>query len=140
MAGFQQLIIVGNVGKDPEMKYFPDGSSVCTFSVAVSKKVTDRTTQEKKDETTWFRVSCWRQLAEIANSYVRKGKQVMIVGTLKARAYTDNGGQPQVSLDVTADQMQLLGSRDDGGSSGGMSEDGGYSTPQPANNLKDIPF
>lgn len=138
MAGFQQLIIVGNVGRDPEMKYFPDGSSVCTFSVAVTKR-TGRQGEERKEETTWFRVSCWRQLAEIANNYVKKGKQVMIVGTLKARTYTDNSGQAQVSLDVTADQMQLLGGRDDGGNMSGSADEGGYSTPQPSN-MKDIPF
>ncbi|MGQ9908476.1 MAG: single-stranded DNA-binding protein [Candidatus Flexifilum sp.] len=134
MAGFQQIIIVGNVGRDPEMKFFPDGNSVCNFSVAVTRRSTDRTTQERKEETTWFRVNCWRQLAEIANQYVRKGTQVMIVGRLKARAYLDQSGQPQVSLDIEADQMQLLGSRAD------SSAEGSYAPDPGSTNLKDIPF
>lgn len=134
MAGFQQIIIVGNVGRDPEMKYFPDGNSVCNFSVAVTRRSTDRTTQERKEETTWFRVNCWRQLAEIANQYVRKGTQVMIVGRLKARAYLDQSGQPQVSLDIEADQMQLLGSRADSSAESSPMPDAG------STNLKDIPF
>lgn len=134
MAGFQQIIIVGNVGRDPEMKYFPDGSSVCNFSVAVTRRTTDRNTQERREETTWFRVNCWRQLAEIANQYVRKGTQVMIVGRLKARAYLDQSGQPQVSLDIEADQMQLLGSRADNAA------EGSYAPDSSSTNLKDIPF
>lgn len=111
MAWFQQIIIVGNVGRDPEMKYFPSGDQVCNFSVAVTRKV--GAGDQRKEETTWFRVACWRQLAEIANQYVHKGSQVMIVGRVKARAYLDNAGQPQVSLDIDADQMQLLGGRGD---------------------------
>lgn len=134
MAGFQQIIIVGNVGRDPEMKYFPDGNSVCNFSVAVTRKSTDRNTQERKEETTWFRVACWRQLAEIANQYVHKGTQVMIVGRVKARAYVDNAGQPQVSLDIEADQMQLLGGRGDNAG------DSSYAPGSGTSELKDIPF
>jgi single-strand DNA-binding protein len=118
MAGWQQTIIVGNVGKDPEMKFFQDGTGVCNFNVAVNRKSTNPNTNEVKDETTWFRVACWRRLAETANQYVRKGTQIMVVGRVSARAYIGGDGTPQVSLELTADNFQLLGSRGDNAGGG----------------------
>ena len=112
MAGWSQTIIVGNVGRDPETRLLPSGVQVTSFSVAVSKRWNDRNTNEQKEKTTWYRVTCWRNLAEIANNYVKKGTQIMVVGNVEVRAYTDNSGQPQASLDLTADTFQLLGSRD----------------------------
>lgn len=130
MAGWQQTIIVGNVGGDPELRYLQSGQAVASFSVAVTRKWTDKQTDERKEETTWFRVTCWRNLAEIANQYVHKGTQIMVVGTVKASAYTDKSGQPASSLELTADNLQLLGSREDGE----HAENGGTPT------RKDIPF
>ena len=141
MAGFAQTIIIGNVGKDPETRFLPSGVQVTTFSVAVTRRWNDRNTNEQKEKTVWYRVSCWRQLAEIANSYVKKGTQVMIVGTIEARAYTDNSGQPQATLELTADTMQLLGSRGD--NQGGQRQGGDYGDyggGQGGDNLGDIPF
>jgi single-strand DNA-binding protein len=148
MAGFQQCIIIGNVGRDPELRDMPNGDKVANFSVAVTRKWNDRQTNERREETTWFRVACYRQLADIAMQYVRKGGQVMVSGRISARAYLDNNQQPAVSLDLNADQMQLLGSRDgaEGGysgggmasaPSGGNARGGGYSEPDGGN---DIPF
>lgn len=143
MAGFQQVIIVGNVGRDPEPRDLPDGSRVVNFSVAVTRRWNDRQTNERREETTWFRVACYRQLAETALQYVRKGTQIMVVGRISARAYLDNNQQPAVSLDLNADNFQLLGSRDQsesGGSStagSGSRSGGSYSEPDAGG---DIPF
>lgn len=134
MAGWAQTVVIGNVGKDPEMRYLQSGTPVCSFSVAVTRRWNDRQTNERKEETTWYRVSAWRQLAETANQFVRKGMQIMVVGQVKARAYLDASGQPQASLELTADNMQFLGSRDGAGVEVGGDDYGA------ADNLSDIPF
>ncbi len=138
MAGWAQTVIIGNVGRDPEMRYLQSGTPVCSFSVAVSRRWNDKSSNEQREKTVWYRVSCWRQLAETANSYVHKGMQIMVVGELEpARGYLDNSGQPAASLDLTALNMQFLGSRDDGG--GGSSGGDDYGAPQ-SNDVNDIPF
>ncbi|PJF24463.1 MAG: single-stranded DNA-binding protein [Phototrophicales bacterium] len=136
MAGWQQTIIVGNVGRDPETKMFPNGQMVCNFSVAVSRRWTDRSSNEQREETTWFRVACWGKQAETANQFVKKGSQIMVVGRISARAYKDNSGQPQASLELTADNFQLLGSRGD--NMGGGQQGGDYSGS--ASDMGEIPF
>jgi single-strand DNA-binding protein len=145
MAGYQQVIIVGNVGRDPEVRDLPDGNKVANFSVAVTRKWNDRSSNERREETTWFRVACFRQLADIASQYVRKGGQIMVVGRISARAYLDNAQQPAASLDLTADNFQLLGSRDGGDgdsgsySGGGSNYSGGRGGSGDSDNA-DIPF
>lgn len=109
MAAYNYFTIVGNVGKDPAMRYTQAGVPVCDFSVAVNEKHGD------KETTTWVRVTCWRQLAEIANQYVRKGGQVMVAGRASVSAYTNKAGQPAASLELTADKLVLLGGRADAG-------------------------
>lgn len=109
MAAYNQLTIVGNVGKDPAMRYTKDGVPVCDFSVAVNEK------RGGEETTLWVRVTCWRQLAEIANQYVRKGAPVMVAGRANVSAYTNKAGQPAASLELTADKLVLLGSRADTG-------------------------
>jgi single-strand DNA-binding protein len=138
MAGWSQTIVVGNVGRDPEMRYTQSGIPVCSFSVAVTRKWTDRATNERKEETIWHKVTCWRQLAETANSYVRKGGQIMVIGQVRASAYTDKNNQPAASLELTADTFQLLGSRADGEGA----PQGGYDYGQGAaqDGVDDIPF
>lgn len=93
------------------MRYLQSGIPVCDFSVAVTRRIGRG--DERTEKTTWFRVTCWRQTAELAAQYVRKGAQIMVVGTIEASAYTDRSGQPAVSLDLTADNFQLLGARGD---------------------------
>jgi single-strand DNA-binding protein len=144
MAGWEQCIIVGNVGRDPEMRYLQSGTSVTSFSVAVSFKWTDRQTNERRERTTWYNVSSWGKLSEIANQYVKKGTQIMVVGTVSARAYMGADGQPRASLDLRAESFQLLGGTgDSSSSSGGASSSGGnyddYSSPPPQE-MDDIPF
>ena len=107
---FQQTTIVGNLGNAPDMRYTPQGIPVTSFSVAVNEKYGDSET------VTWFRVSCWRQLAEITGQYLTKGRQVLITGRIQARAYTGRDGQPAVSLDLTADTVKFLaGGRQENG-------------------------
>lgn len=113
MAGYQYTIIIGNVGRDPEMRYTQSGVAVCDFSVAVSRKWTDKTTNERKEETEWFRVSAWRGLAETCNQYVRKGMQIMVTGRVSASAYTAQDGTARASLELNALDVQFLGQRGD---------------------------
>jgi single-strand DNA-binding protein len=147
MAGFQQTIIIGNVGRDPEMRYTQSGVAVCSFSVAVTERWNDRQTNEKREKTNWYRVSCWRGLAETANQYVRKGMQIMISGTVEASSYLGQDGQPRATLELTARDMQFLGSRgdnfsvpgdDDYSGGGGRQQDDDFSPPP--RDVSDIPF
>ena len=135
MSGWAQTIVVGNVGRDPELRYLPSGVPVCNFTVAVTERWTDSGNNEQKEKTTWYRVACWRRLAETANQYVKKGMQVMVVGNVEARAYTDNSGQPAASLELTARDVRFLGSRGD--QQGG---EGQYDDSAPQENVSDIPF
>jgi len=109
MASWHQTIIVGNVGNSPEIKYLQSGAAVCSFSVAVNEVWYDKNTNEKSDKTTWYRVSCWQKMAETANQYVRKGMQIMIVGTVSVNAYTNNAGEAAASLELAARDMKFLG-------------------------------
>jgi single-strand DNA-binding protein len=110
---WQQMIVVGNCGRSPELRYLQSGTAVCDFSVAVSESWNDQQSGEKREKVTWFKVSAWGKLAEICNQYVVKGKQVMVVGTVEARAYQGKDGQPACSLDLRAKDVQFLGSRGD---------------------------
>ncbi len=138
MASFQQVIIVGNLGRDPELKYLQSGVPVCNFTVAVS--TFSGTGEGRQEKTTWFRVAAWRDLGERCNQYLSKGRSVMVIGTIDARAYTDNSGQPQATLELTARDVRFLGSRGDSAGGGdGDGGDGGYSGGAPSNE-DDIPF
>jgi single-strand DNA-binding protein len=105
---YQQITLVGNVGRDPELKYTQSGVAVTDFSLAVNRKWTD-SNGERKEQVTWYRVTCWRKTAEIVAQYVKKGRQVMVVASqIEANAYAGNDGEPRASLDVTADQVIFL--------------------------------
>ena len=140
MAGYQQTIIIGNVGRDPELRYTQSGVAVCSFSVAVTERWNDRQSNEKREKTNWYRVSAWRQLAEITNQYVHKGMQIMVVGNVEARGYTNNNGEPAASLELTARDIQFLGGRGEGGSSGDGSRDNFDDFAPPPRDMNDIPF
>lgn len=104
---YQQTIIIGNLGKDPEIRYTAQGKAVTEFSVAVNRKGRDG------DETTWFRVSCWGQLAETTNQYLKKGRQVMVIGDqLKASAWVGSDGEARATLELTARDVRFLGGAD----------------------------
>ena len=113
MPGYQYVVIVGHVGRDAEMRYTPSGAAVCDFSVAVNRIWADKASGDRVEEVTWFKVVCWRALAEIAGKYVTKGRQVMVAGRVSADAYIGKDGEPRASLNLTALDLQLLGARGD---------------------------
>jgi single-strand DNA-binding protein len=129
MAGISKVILIGNLGRDPETRYTPSGRLNVQFSMAVSRSFRDQAgTQQER--TNWFRVTGWGTLAETMvklseQGYLAKGKQVYVEGRLEAREYTDQNGQQRTSLDVSATELQLLGSRDGGGGSVGDEGFGG---------------
>lgn len=104
---FQQCIIVGNLGADPEMRYTPAGKPVTNFRVAVNRKWTNQD-GSPGEETTWFRVACWGRLAETTNQYLSKGRQVMVVGRVSASAWTSQEGEARASLELTAQDVKFL--------------------------------
>jgi single-strand DNA-binding protein len=111
---YSKTIIVGNLGRDPELRYTPSGEPVCGFSVAVSRKWTDKS-GEPQEETTWYNVSVFGAQAEPCSKYLAKGRQVLVDGDVKARAYADKNGSLGASLDLKAHSVQFLGSREGGG-------------------------
>jgi single-strand DNA-binding protein len=113
MASFNKITIVGYLGRDPELRYTPQGIAVCNFSVATTEKRKDSRTGEPQDSTTWFRVTVWRRLAEVANQYLAKGRQVYIEGRLRQDEYTDRDGVKRTQLVVDATDMHFLGPKGD---------------------------
>ena len=111
MASVNKVIVVGNLGKDPETRFLPDGKAVCNFSVATTDKWTDKATNEKKEATEWHRISSFGRLAEICGEYLKKGSQVYVEGKLRTRKWQDKEGQDRYTTEIIADAMQMLGSR-----------------------------
>jgi single-strand DNA-binding protein len=132
MASVNKVILVGNLGKDPETRYSPDGGAICTFSIATTSSWKDKNSGEKKEETEWHRIVMYNRLAEIAGEYLKKGRPVYVEGRLKTRKWTDKEGVERYTTEVVGDQMQLLGGREGGGEGGGAGGGGGYSAPTPA--------
>ena len=134
---------MGNVGRDPELRYTQGGVAVCSFSVAVTTRWNDRETKEKREKTKWYRVSAWRGLAETCNTYVRKGMQIMVAGTIDVSAYMNKAGEAAASIELTARTVQFLGQREGadegGGEGGGRSGDHDDFAPPPRD-PDDIPF
>lgn len=121
---------MGNLGKDPEVRYMPNGDAVATLAIATSTSWKDKNSGEKKDETEWHRVVLWRRLGEIAAEYCKKGRSVYIEGKLKTRKWTDNDGIDRYTTEIVGDSLQLLGGRETGG--GGQQDDGGFEQSKPA--------
>ena len=134
MASVNKVIIVGNLGRDPETRYMPSGDAMTSIAVATTDTWKDKATGEKKEQTEWHRISFFGKLAEIAGQYLKKGSQVYIEGSLRTRKYTDKDGVEKYATDIRADTMQMLGSRQGmgGGAGGGMDDGGGYSSAPPA--------
>lgn len=106
---FNKIIVVGNLGRDPELRYTPQGTPVCTFSVATNERRKDKN-GEVQDQTTWFRISLWGKQAETASQYLTKGRPVYVEGRLRLEEYTDRDGKQRFSLEVHATDMQFIGS------------------------------
>ena len=113
--GVNKVIIVGNLGNDPDTKYMPSGSAVTNLSVATNESWKDKATGEQKDRTEWHRVAMFGRLAEISAEYLRKGSQVYIEGKLRTRKWQDQQGNDRYSTEIIADEMQMLGGRTGGG-------------------------
>ncbi|MDP3269295.1 MAG: single-stranded DNA-binding protein, partial [Legionella sp.] len=114
--GINKVILVGNVGVDPDVRYLPNGNAVTTLSVATSESWKDKTTGEKQDRTEWHRVVCFNRLGEIAGEYVRKGSKLYVEGSLRTRKWQDQAGVERYTTEIVAAEMQMLDSR---GSQGG---------------------
>ncbi len=117
MAGINKVILVGNLGKDPEVRYLEGGTAVANFPIATSENYTDRSSGEKKTITEWHNVVLWRGLAEIAEKYLKKGNQVYIEGKLRTRKWQDKDGHDRYTTEIVGDSMQMLGRKDDNSSS-----------------------
>ena len=155
MASVNKVILVGNLGRDPEVRYTPNGDSISNITIATTDSWKDKATGEKKEATEWHRVVFFGKLAEIAGQYLKKGRQVYIEGALRTRKWTDKEGQDRYTTEIVANEMKMLGSREGmsdappresgGGGSGGGSRPAAAPAAQPAggnfNDFEDdIPF
>ncbi|WP_036171033.1 single-stranded DNA-binding protein [Massilia sp. 9096] len=136
MASVNKVIIVGNLGRDPEIRYMPSGDAIANIAVATSYKSKDRNSGEQKELTEWHRISFFGRMAEIVGQYLKKGSSVYVEGRLQTRKYTDKDGVERYSTDIVAENMQMLGGRQgmggdsyDGGGSGSYGGDAGYDAP-----------
>lgn len=123
MAGINKVILIGNLGRDPELRYTQGGTAVCNLSIATTRSYNNSRTNERVEETEWHRVVVWGKQAEFSNQYLSKGRQVYIEGRLQTRSYEDRDGVKKYSTEVVADTVQFLGGR--GGGGGGDFDGGG---------------
>ena len=117
--GINKVILVGNLGNDPEVRYTTSGTAIASLSIATSESWTDKQSGEKQERTEWHRVKMFGRLAEIAGEYLKKGRQVYIEGSLRTDKYTDKSGVEKYSTDIIASEMQMLGGNEGGGGGGG---------------------
>ncbi len=131
--GVNKVILVGNVGKDPDVRYMPNGNAVANVTLATSESWKDKTSGETQERTEWHRVVFFRRLAEIVGEYVKKGSKIYVEGRLQTRKWQDQSGQDRYTTEIVADEMQMLDSRGGGGGAGFDSnrQDSG-SAPRPA--------
>ncbi len=142
--GINKVIIVGNLGGDPETRYMPSGSAVTNLTVATNESWKDKQTGEQKDRTEWHKVAMFNRLAEVAAEYLRKGSQVYIEGKLRTRKWQDKSGQDRWTTEIIADEMQMLGGRGGGSAPMNSPSDSASSSappqPGPDDFDDDIPF
>ncbi len=130
MASVNKVILVGNLGKDPEVRYAPSGDAFANVTIATTRTWKDKNSGEKKEETEWHRIVFNGRLAEIAGEYLKKGRSIYVEGRLRTRKWQDKDGTDKYTTEIIADQMQMLGSRE--GMGGGMDEGGGGGRPASA--------
>jgi single-strand DNA-binding protein len=133
MASVNKVIIVGNLGRDPETRYMPNGEAVTNIAVATTESWKDKGSGEKKELTEWHRITFYRKLAEVAGQYLKKGSQIYVEGRLQTRKWTDKEGVERYTTEIIADTMQMLGSRQGMGGSAPMDEEYG-NAPAPRQN------
>lgn len=124
MASINKVILIGNLGRDPEVRYTPSGAAVCNVSVATTRNWKDKSSGDKVEETEWHRVVFYDRLAEIAGEYLKKGRPVYVEGRLKTRKWQDKDGKDNYTTEIVAEQMQLLGGREGGGGGYGGGQGG----------------
>jgi len=132
MASVNKVILVGNLGRDPETRYSPEGSAITHVSIATTDRWKDKNSGEMKEVTEWHRVVFFNRLAEIAGEYLKKGRPVYVEGRLRTRKWTDKDGNEKYTTEVVADQMQMLGSREGAGSTMDDDEPRSQTTTRPA--------
>jgi len=134
MASVNKVIIVGNLGRDPEVRYTPNGSAVCNVTVATSRVRKNKDSGEKSEDTEWHRIVFFDKLAEIAGEYLKKGRSVYVEGRLQTRKWTDKDGVEKYTTEIVATEMQMLGSREGMGGGAPSADDGGgnYERAAPA--------
>lgn len=130
--GINKVIIVGNLGKDPEVRYSANGAAIANLTIATSEQWTDKQSGQKQEKTEWHRVVMFNRLGEIAGEYLKKGSQVYIEGKLQTRKWQDNNGQDRYTTEIVANEMQMLGGRSGGGADFNPSQGGGFGGGQPA--------
>lgn len=133
MAGVNKVIIVGNLGNDPDMRTMPNGDAVATLSVATSESWNDKMTGERREVTEWHRIVFFRRQAEVAGQYLRKGSKVYVEGKLKTRKWQDQNGQDRYTTEIQGDVLQMLDSRSSGGDFGGNQGSGWNQAPAQTN-------
>jgi single-strand DNA-binding protein len=116
--GVNKVILVGNLGKDPEVRYMPNGNAVANITLATTESWKDKQSGEQQEKTEWHRIVMFRRLGEIAGEYLKKGSQVYIEGKLQTRKWQDNSGNDRYTTEIVASEMQMLGGRGGGGSAG----------------------
>ena len=129
MASVNKVILLGNCGRDPEVRYLPSGQAVANVSIATSSRRKDRNSGEMVEDTQWHRVTFYDRLAEIAGEYVKKGRPLYVEGRIKYGKYTDQSGVEKNTVDIIATELQLLGGREGMGGGSGGGEEGNYSRP-----------
>ena len=131
MASVNKVILIGNLGRDPETRFMPSGSAICNLRIATSRTWKNKDSGERQEETEWHTVTLFDRLAEIAGEYLKKGRSVYIEGRLRTRKWTDKEGQERYSTEVVGENMVLLGGRDGGGGGGGATPEDSGSAPAP---------
>ncbi|AAP96107.1 single-stranded DNA-binding protein [[Haemophilus] ducreyi] len=134
MAGINKVIIVGNLGNDPEMRTMPNGEAVANISVATSESWTDKNTGERREVTEWHRIVFYRRQAEVAGQYLRKGSQVYVEGRLKTRKWQDQNGQDRYTTEIQGDVLQMLGGRNQAGDVATHQNQAGWNAPASTQN------
>jgi single-strand DNA-binding protein len=142
MASVNKVLLIGNLGRDPEVRYTTGGNPVANFTMATTDRWNDPATGEKKERTEWHRIVVWGKQAEIAGEYLRKGRQVYVEGSLQTREWTDREGNKKYTTEVRAQRFQMLGRRDDAPVpvAGGQKEAPAIAEPEAAYSEDDIPF
>ena len=143
--GVNKVILVGNLGKDPEVRYMPNGNAVANITLATSESWKDKQTGEQKENTEWHRVVLFRRLGEIAGEYLKKGSQVYIEGKLQTRKWQDNSGNDRYTTEIVANEMQMLGGRPGAGAPASSDDSRGFGSSEPPASREpalddDIPF